>query len=128
MRTNYSLLKQNDALLVVVHEDLGDEQARGLRTDVGTFVVDHDVAGVIVDISAVQFVDSFMARMLDDVARVARLYGVCPVLVGVSPTVALTLTELGITFKRMKSARTLETAHMLVARFLKAQSPGERHC
>lgn len=114
MKKNYSLLQQNDALLVLVHEDLGDSQARALRTDVGTWVVEHDVIGVILDISAVEFVDSFMARMLDDVFRVARLYGYRAVLAGIRPAVALTLTELGISFNRAQTARDAQSAYLLL--------------
>lgn len=89
------ILRLKGILLASIQEDLSDEDALGFQRDVLSRVEETDARGVVIDITVLDVVDSFMARVLNDTAHMARLMGAHVVICGMQPAVALTLVEMG---------------------------------
>ncbi len=89
------ILRLKGILLASIQVDLTDEDALGFQRDVLSRVNQTDAGGVVIDITALDVVDSFMARVLNDTAHMARLLGAQVVICGMRPAVALTLVEMG---------------------------------
>jgi rsbT antagonist protein RsbS len=91
-------------LLVTIQVDLHDQLVTTLHNDLGERLAETDARGVLIDISALQVVESFVARMLGQVAAMSRLLGAETVLVGMQPAVAITLAEMGISLSGVLTA------------------------
>jgi len=102
------ILKLGRALLVTVQVDMHDRLAKALEEDLTFKIMDANAQGVLIDISGLDIVDSFMGRMLDTIANVARMLGAETVVVGMRPPVAITLVELGLTLASVKTALNVE--------------------
>lgn len=89
------ILKLRGCLLTSIQSDLTDQEAIDFQQDILTKTRDTDAAGIVIDISALEVVDSYMARILNDTARMVRLMGAQVVICGMRPLVALTLVEMG---------------------------------
>ena len=90
------LLKIGDFLLVTVQVDMHDRLAVALQDDLTERIVSSRATGVLIDISALDIVDSFIGRMLGNIAGMARILDAETVVVGMQPSVAITLVELGL--------------------------------
>ncbi len=90
------ILKLGDCLLVTVQVELHDQLALTLQDDMTTAIAKHGAHGVLIDISALDIVDSFIGRTLAHIAAMARVLDAETVLVGMQPAVAITLVELGL--------------------------------
>ena len=90
------ILKLGRALLVSIQVDIHDRLAKALEEDLSERIVATGARGVMIDISGLEIVDSFMGRMLDNIAAVSRLLDADTVVVGMRPAVAITLVELGL--------------------------------
>ncbi|MER6626227.1 STAS domain-containing protein [Streptomyces sp. NPDC000931] len=97
-------------LLISIQGELLDHAAVDLRTDVTRAVASTGARGVIIDISGLDMVDSFLARVLAELAAGARLLAAQAVLVGMRPSVAITLVELGLALPGLDTARTVSEA------------------
>ncbi|XKK41003.1 STAS domain-containing protein [Nocardiopsis sp. ARC36] len=97
-------------LLISVQGELADDAAVELQTDVTAAVARTGSRGLIIDISSLEVVDSFLARVLVEVALASRLLAARTVLVGMRPAVAITLVELGLALDGMATARTVTDA------------------
>jgi rsbT antagonist protein RsbS len=105
------LLRLNaDVLIVPLHGDINDDGVLEFQGDLTARVAAEEVRGVVIDISALDVVDSYMARVLNDTARMLRLLGACVVVCGVQPAVALTLVEMGSNLVDVPTAFNLERA------------------
>jgi rsbT antagonist protein RsbS len=102
------ILKMGEFLLVSIQVDLDDRLAMTLQQDLSERIVKTGARAVLIDISAVQMVDSFIGRTMTDIAAVSRLLDAETVLVGMQPAVAMTLVELGLTLKGVRTALTVE--------------------
>lgn len=89
------MLRSNDTFLISIHGDLTDQDALDFQCDVLHAVRESEIGGIVIDITALDVVDSFMARVLNETATMARLLGAEVVLCGMQPSVALTLIEMG---------------------------------
>ncbi len=89
------ILRIKDILLTSIQVDLTDQDALEFQRDVLSRVSETEAKGVVIDISALDVVDSFLARVLNDTANMARLLGTQVVICGMQPPVALTLIEMG---------------------------------
>ena len=99
---------------MTVPEDLGDRDALELQEAINSQVERVDAAGVLLDLSALQTVDSFLGRLLADIAAGARLLGADTVVAGMQPAVAITLVELGLTLQGVRTALDADQAlHLL---------------
>ncbi len=102
------ILKLGEILLVTIQVDFHDRSALALQEDLTQKIVDYSSKGVLIDISALEIVDSFMGRVLGNIAKTSRLLDCNTVLVGMQPAIAITITELGITLKGIHTALTAE--------------------
>ena len=87
------ILRLGDALLVTIQVDMHDRLAMALEEDLTSRIVSDRAKGVLIDISALEVVDSFIGRMLDNIAAVSRMLDADTVVVGMRPAVAITLVE-----------------------------------
>ena len=108
------ILRLGDALLVTIQVDMHDQLANALEEDLSAKVVATEAKGVLIDISALEIVDSFMGRMLDNIAGVARILDADTVVVGMRPAVAITLVELGLTLTGVKTALDVDRGMRLI--------------
>lgn len=104
------VLRLEDALLVTVQGDLQDTSAERLQADVLRHVADDPTAAVIIEISAVEVVDSFLARVLAEIAAGAGLLAAQTIVVGMRPSVAITMVELGLSLPGVRTARDLQSS------------------
>ena len=113
------ILKLGRALLVSIQVDIHDRLATALEADLSERIVATGARGVMIDISGLEIVDSFMGRMLDNIAAVSRLLDADTVVVGMRPAVAITLVELGLSLTGVKTALNVERGMALIgdARF-----------
>jgi len=112
------ILKFGDALLVTIQVDMHDRLATALEEDLTGKIVTHSAKGVLIDISALEIVDSFIGRMLDNIAAVSRILDADTVVVGMRPAVAITLVELGLSLSGVKTALNVERGMALIQRHL----------
>ncbi len=102
------ILKMGDFLLVTIQVDLYDQLAENLETDLINAVKKNNSRGVLIDISAVSIIDSFMGRILGNIAVMSRIMDAQTVVVGMQPAVAITLVELGLPLNGVHSALNVE--------------------
>jgi len=114
MTDRIPILKLGSALLVSIQVDIHDRLARTLEEDLARKIVATGAKGVMIDISGLEIVDSFMGRMLDNIAAVSRLLDADTVVVGMRPAVAITLVELGLSLTGVKTALNVERGMTLI--------------
>src|ERR1700744_4804220 len=102
------ILKMGDCLLVTIQVDMHDELAMSLQEDLTAQIAKHASRGVLIDISSLEVVDSFIGRMLGNIAAMSRVLDAQTVLVGMRPAVAITLVELGMSLPGIKTALNVE--------------------
>jgi rsbT antagonist protein RsbS len=102
------ILKMGAFLLVTIQVDMHDRLALTLQDDLTAQIVQHKAHGVLIDISSLDMVDSFIGRMLGSIAGMARLLDATTVVVGMQPSVAITLVELGLSMKGIRTALDVE--------------------
>ena len=102
------ILKMGPFLLVTIQVDLYDRLALGLEQDLINLVSKTSARGVLIEISAVSIVDSFMGRIIGNIASMSRIMGAETVVVGMQPAVAITLVELGISLQGVHTALDVE--------------------
>lgn len=108
MTDRVPILKIGDDLLVSIQVDLEDQMVMDLQEDLSQRIVDTGAQGVVIDISALEIVDSFVGRMLATIAAISRVLGAETVVVGMRPAVAMTLVELGLSLGGVRTALNLE--------------------
>ena len=119
------ILSLGDVLLVSIQMDLQDESVLVLQEDLAERIVASGASGVVIDISAVEIVDSFIGRMLSTIASVSRVLDAETVVVGMRPAVAITLVELGLSLKGVRTALNVELGMALLARERWADEPAD---
>jgi rsbT antagonist protein RsbS len=102
------ILKMGDVLLVSIQVDMHDRLAMMLQDDLTDRIVRDCAKGVLIDISALDLVDSFIGRMLGNIAGMARILDAQTVVVGMQPSVAITLVELGLSLPGIRTALNIE--------------------
>ncbi len=102
------ILKMGDFLLVTIQVDMHDRLAMALEEDLTTRIVATRARGVLIDISALEVVDSFIGRMLGNIAAMSRVLDAETVVVGMQPAVAITLVELGVPLGHVETALNAE--------------------
>jgi rsbT antagonist protein RsbS len=102
------ILKIGDMLLVSIQIDLQDQSVLALQEDLADKISTTGASGVVIDISAVEIVDSFIGRMFATIASLSKLFDAETVVVGMRPAVAITLVELGLTLGDVRTALDLD--------------------
>ncbi|MFI5839526.1 STAS domain-containing protein [Catenuloplanes sp. NPDC051500] len=110
------VLKIGDFLLVSIQVDMEDQIAIQLQEDLSDRIVTTGVHGVIIDITALDIVDSFVGRMLSTIAAISKVLDAETVVVGMRPAVAITLVELGLSLNGIRTALNVERGMELLAR------------
>ncbi len=118
MTDRIPILKVGEFLLVSIQTDLSDDTTMALQDDLSNRIVQTGARGVVIDISALEIVDSFIGRMLATIASMSRVLDADTVVAGMRPAVAITLTELGLYLGGVRTALTLEMAFELLRRRL----------
>lgn len=108
------ILRMGNLLLVTIQVDMYDQLAMSLQDDLTRAIADHDSRGVLIDISSLEIVDSFIGRMLANIAAMARVLDAETVLVGMRPAVAITLVELGMSLPGVRTALNVESGMELL--------------
>jgi rsbT antagonist protein RsbS len=120
MEDRIPILKLGRALLVTIQVDMHDRLALALEEDLTQKIVTTGARGVLIDISALEVVDSFIGRMLNTIAGVSRILDADTVLVGMQPAVAITLVELGLTLSGVKTALNVERGMKMISQSVRA--------
>jgi len=105
-----------ELLLVTIQVDMHDQMAMQLQEDLTAAIARHSSKGVLIDISSLEMVDSFIGRMISDIAGMARILDATTVLVGMQPAVAITLVELGLSLPGVATALNVERGMALLRR------------
>src|SRR5947199_3672029 len=111
-----------DFLLVTIQVDMHDRLAMTLQDDLTEMIVRVQAHGVLIDISALDMVDSFIGRMLGNIAAMARVLDAETVVVGMQPAVAITLVELGVSLPGIRTALNVERGMELLRESLAAKT------
>ena len=102
------ILQMGQVLLVTIQVDMQDQMALALQDDLANKISDTGAKGVLIDISALEIVDSFVGRMLASISGISRILDATTVVVGMQPAVAITLVELGLSLEGVRTALNVE--------------------
>jgi rsbT antagonist protein RsbS len=108
------ILKMGDFLLVTIQVDMHDRLAMALQDDLTKTISQTDARGVLIDISTLEIVDSFIGRMLSNIAAMSRVLDAETVVVGMQPAVAITLVELGLSLPGVRTALNVDAGMALL--------------
>jgi rsbT antagonist protein RsbS len=112
------ILKLGEFLLVSIQIDMHDQLAISLQDDLTEKIVATGAKGVLIDISALDIVDSFIGRMLGNIAGMSRILDASTVVVGMQPSVAITLVELGLSLPGIRTALNIDKGMELLRQSL----------
>jgi rsbT antagonist protein RsbS len=112
------ILKMGDFLLVTIQVDMHDQLASALQDDLTSKIAKVNAKGVLIDISSLDMVDSFIGRMLANTSAMARVLDAQTVVVGMQPAVAITLVELGLNLRGVHTALDVEKGMEMLRRYV----------
>lgn len=118
------ILRMGDFLLVTIQVDMHDRLALTLQDDLTNRIADTNAHGVLIDISALEIVDSFIGRMIANISGMARVLDAETVVVGMQPAVAITLVELGLSLPGIRTALNVERGMNLLRASRKSYAEG----
>ena len=121
------ILKLEDLLLVTIQVDMHDRMAHTLQEDLTERVVQDRAKGVLIDISSLEVVDSFIGRMLGNIAAATRALGAETIVVGIRPSVAITIVELGLTLEGVHTALNIDKGMAMLRSLIETSSQEESH-
>jgi rsbT antagonist protein RsbS len=113
------ILRMGRTLLVTIQVDMQDQTAVVLQDDLAAQIAKSGASGVMIDISALEIVDSFVGRMLASISGIARILSATTVVVGMQPAVAITLVELGLSLDGVRTALNVERGMDMLERMRK---------
>jgi rsbT antagonist protein RsbS len=109
-----AILQMGEFLLVTIQVDMHDRLAIALQDDLTNRIAQTNARGVLIDISALEIVDSFIGRIIESIAKMSRVLDAQTVVVGMQPAVAITLVELGLSLTGVRTALTVEKGMALL--------------
>jgi rsbT antagonist protein RsbS len=115
------ILRMGRVLLVTIQVDMHDQLAMSLQDDLTARIVETNARGVLIDISSLEVVDSFIGRILGNIASMSRILDAQTVVVGMRPAVAITLVELGLSLPGVRTALDVEKGMALLRNSLAAE-------
>ena len=110
------IIKIDGILIATVQEDLSDREALDFQMDLNEALEKTGATGVVLDISVLETIDSFLGRFLNEIAAGSRLLGAQAVVAGMQPAVAITLVELGLRLRDISTALTAERGIAMLRR------------
>src|SRR6187551_2107014 len=110
------ILRMGEFLLVTIQVDMHDQMALKLQDDLSNAIVRNASRGVLIDISTLEMVDSFIGRMVADISNIGKILGAETIVVGMQPAVAITLVELGLSLPGVSTALNVEKGMALIGR------------
>jgi rsbT antagonist protein RsbS len=120
-----AIVQVRDTLIVTIPEEIRDNDALDLQADLGARLERVGASGVVIDLTVVKTLDSFLGRLLNDIARQSRLLGAETVVVGMQPAVAITLVELGLELRGIHTSLSVDRGISLLGR-LATRDGGKR--
>ncbi|GFE68961.1 STAS domain-containing protein [Chroococcus sp. FPU101] len=108
------LLQMGEYLLVTIQIDMHDQLAMTLQEDLTNKIIETKARGVLIDISSLEIVDSFIGRILSNIAKMSQILGARTIVVGMQPAVAITLVELGLSLTGIYTALDIEKGMLLL--------------
>jgi rsbT antagonist protein RsbS len=108
------IMKIDRSLLVTIQVDMNDSLAQELQDDLSDRIVKTGATGVLIEISTLEIIDSFIGRMLSNITSISKLLGADTVVVGMRPAVAITLVELGLPLAGIRTALNVERGLALI--------------
>lgn len=120
------ILKMGDFLLVTIQVDMHDRLAMALQDDLTRTISQTEARGVLIDISTLEIVDSFIGRMLSNIAAMSRVLDAETVVVGMQPAVAITLVELGLSLPGVRTALNVDAGMELLRASVNQETYGSR--
>jgi rsbT antagonist protein RsbS len=121
------ILKMGQFLLVTIQVDMHDQLALALQDDLTERIAKTGAKGVLIDISALEMVDSFIGRMIANISGMARIMDARTVVVGMQPAVAITLVELGLSLSGVSTALNVERGMTFLQRLEDEEAGNEHH-
>src|SRR3954467_6948135 len=112
------ILKMGKALLITIQVDMHDQMAIALEEDLTTKIAQTGAKGVLIDISSLEIVDSFIGRMLNNIAAMSRVLDAVTVVGGMRPAVAITLVELGLALTGVRTALNVDRGLALIRQMI----------
>jgi len=119
------ILRTSEFLLVTIQVDMHDRLAMALQEELTNQIVRHRSRGVLIDISSLEVVDSFIGRMIGNIAAMSRVLDAETVVVGMRPAVAITLVELGLSLPGVRTALNVDKGMALLRTSLHGTPNGE---
>ena len=119
------ILRMNEFLLVTIQVDMHDRLAMTLQDDLTNQIVKHHARGVLIDISTLEVVDSFIGRMIGNIAAMSKVLDAHTVVVGMRPAVAITLVELGLALPGVRTALNVDKGMELLRASLNGARNGD---
>ena len=127
MADRIAILKMGEFLLVTIQVDLDDQVALRLQDDLTSAIERTGAKGVLIDISALEMVDSFIGRMIANISAISRILDASTVVVGMQPAVAITLVELGLSLPGVQTALNVERGMERLRTAIAEEAVGARH-
>jgi len=121
------ILRMGRFLLVTIQVDMYDRLAMALQDDLTSKIVEYHSRGVLIDISFLEMVDSFIGRMLGSVASMSRMLDAATVVVGMQPAVAITMVELGLSLSGVRTALNVEQGMAVLNGLVAHEVEGENY-
>jgi rsbT antagonist protein RsbS len=121
------ILRMGDFLLVTIQVDMHDRLAMTLQDDLTTKITETGTRGVLIDISSLELVDSFIGRIIANISSMARILDAETVVVGMQPAVAITLVELGLSLPGVRTALNVEKGMKLLSEAMNIPTERSSH-
>jgi rsbT antagonist protein RsbS len=121
-----AILREGDLLIASIESDLSDSEVVALRDDLTRMVGAHRVRGIVIDVAALDVIDSFVARALRAIVLTARLRGAETVIIGIQPDVAIAMVQFRLNLEPLRAALDLEAAKAIILRRTQGAAPDER--
>jgi rsbT antagonist protein RsbS len=115
MTDRVHIVQFGSVLVATVADELDDQSALAMQDDVATLVVDRRATGVLLDVSSLEIVDSYISKVLSETAKIVSILGAKVAVVGMRPAVAITLVELGLSLEGIAKARSIDAGLALLA-------------
>jgi rsbT antagonist protein RsbS len=121
------ILRMGEFLLITIQIDMHDQLALKLQDDLANAIQKHASKGVLIDISSLEMVDSFIGRMVADISGIGKILGAETILCGMQPAVAITLVELGLSLPGVATALDVERGMAFLRRKIDADGIDDRN-